>query len=102
MEECSGLHDDVETVDIVASYVASLLVIDKGVEGFALIGPHLGAVVTLDDGPVATGLAAISDLQRRPLNGAFIIAVGLARHILVKGVERGLVLAASKAVFPSG
>ena len=34
------LHYDVETIDIVAGHVANLLVIDKGVEGLALVGPH--------------------------------------------------------------
>ena len=36
----AGLHYDVETIDIVAGHVAGLLVIDKGVEGLALKGPH--------------------------------------------------------------
>lgn len=36
----AGLTYDVETIDIVAGHVAGLLVIDKGVEGLALVGPH--------------------------------------------------------------
>jgi hypothetical protein len=34
------LHYDVKTIDIVAGHVAGLLVIDKGVERLALVGPH--------------------------------------------------------------
>ena len=41
LEMSVGSHYDVETVDIVAGHVASLLVIDKGVEGLTLECPHL-------------------------------------------------------------
>ena len=37
----AGLHYDVETVFIIAGHIAGFLVIDKGVEGLTLVGPHL-------------------------------------------------------------
>ena len=40
-EMSAGSHYDMETVDIVAGHVAGLFVIDEGVKGLTLEGPHL-------------------------------------------------------------
>ena len=64
------------------------LVLDIGVERLAVIGPLLGAVGAVDDGPFAFSRGVGGGRERRPGDRAFVVAVRLARLVLVEGVER--------------
>src|SRR6185312_16887910 len=82
-----GLGSVPDTADTVAVHVAGLLVLDEGVERFAVIGPHPGAVLALDDSPTAFALGAGAGLQRRPVGGTFVVAVRFALFVLVVGIK---------------
>src|SRR5262249_49366478 len=88
IEILAFLHDVPHVVLVVAGGVAGLLVVDEGVEGLAIVRPLQRAVLALDDGQVADRLVLRRRLRRRPVLGAFAVAVGLALGVLVVGIER--------------
>ena len=76
--------------DIVAEPVARLLVVGKGVQGLATVGPLLAAFVAADQAEIAFGLGIGACRESRPQGEASARACALAAagHIFVKGVER--------------
>src|SRR5690348_7992256 len=76
-----------DVLEVIARYVARLLVLDEGVERLAIIGPLHRSVVSLDDGQIADRLGISSRFHGRPIFGTFTVAVGFSRTVLVVSVE---------------
>src|SRR6185503_7063719 len=72
-----GLADVPHAADTVARHIARLRVLDKRIDRLPIICPHLGAVFSLYDRPLAFRLRVGSRHKWRPVLGAIIIAVRL-------------------------
>src|SRR5947208_1246516 len=84
----SRLRDVPDVVHAFARYVTWLPVLAPRVEGLALIGPLLGAVVAGDHGPVALSFRVRWGGERRPILGALACAVRFAARVAVEDVQR--------------